>query len=182
MIHGQKQPIYADEGVPLEFHTPSGKIEFYSHQLKEKGFDPVPRYTEPKPAPQGSPFHLLFGRSPVHTFSRTQTNPLLHDMKKENEVWLNAGIARRMGIKSGQYVKLKNQDGVISNRVRAKVTNRIRRDCVFLVHGFGHSARGLRKAFGKGASDSELVTRYNVDPLMGGTGMNINFVSIETES
>jgi len=180
IIYGQKHPIYAEDGVPIEFFTPSGKIEFYSNQLKEKGFDPVPRYTPPAPAPSGYPFHLLFGRSPVHTFSKTQTNPLLHDLKKENEVWLNAGIARRMGLTSGDYIKLKNQDGVLSNRVRVKVTNRIRRDCVYLVHGFGHSARGLRKAFGKGASDSQLVTRYKVDPLMGGTGMNINFVTIET--
>ena len=26
---------------------------------------------------------------------------------------------------------------------------------------------------------SELVTRYKVDPIMGGTGMNVNFVRIE---
>ncbi|MCX5762071.1 MAG: hypothetical protein NTW72_11335, partial [Gemmatimonadetes bacterium] len=54
-------------------------------------------------------------------------------------------------------------------------------DCVYMVHGFGHTARGLRHAFGKGASDSQLVTRYVVDPLMGGTGMNVNFVTIEPE-
>ncbi len=74
---------------------------------------------------------------------------------------------------------LVNQDGVRSLPVKAKVTERIRGDSVYLVHGFGHTARGLKHAFGKGASVSELVSKYKVDPIMGGTGMNVNFVSIE---
>ena len=45
IIHGAPQPIYFDEGVPEEFPTPSGKIEFYSLQLRDKGHDPVPKYT-----------------------------------------------------------------------------------------------------------------------------------------
>ena len=40
IIRGAKQPIYFDEGVPAEFPTPSGKIEFYSLQLAQAGFDP----------------------------------------------------------------------------------------------------------------------------------------------
>jgi len=61
-------------------------------------------------------------------------------------------------------------------------TERIRPDCVYLVHGFGHTATRLRRAYGKGASDAQLITRYETDPLMGGTGMNVNFVSLEVES
>jgi thiosulfate reductase/polysulfide reductase chain A len=50
-----------------------------------------------------------------------------------------------------------------------------------MVHGFGHNSRGLKFAFGKGASDTQLLTRYEVDPLMGGTATNVNFVTIEQE-
>jgi thiosulfate reductase/polysulfide reductase chain A len=50
------------------------------------------------------------------------------------------------------------------------------------VHGFGHTSKGLRSAYGKGASDARLITRYAVDPLMGGTGTNVNFVTIEQEA
>jgi len=181
IVRGEPRPIYFEDGVPAEFPTPSGKIEFYSTALAEKGFDPVPTYVKPEEPPAGS-FRLLFGRAPVHSFGRTQTNPLLHDAMADNEVWLNADVAARMGFTDGAYVTLRNQDGVVSNRVRLKATRRIRPDCVFMVHGFGHTAVRLRKAVGRGASDAQLITRYATDPVMGGTGMNVNFVSIEAEA
>ncbi|MGB2868689.1 MAG: molybdopterin-dependent oxidoreductase [Bacteroidota bacterium] len=181
IIRGAKQPIYFDEGIPPEFPTPSGKIEFYSLQLKQAGFDPVPTYQRPASGPPGS-FRLLYGRAPVHSFGRTQSNRILSDMMDENEVWLNANVALRYGLRSGDYVRLKNQDGVVSNRVKVKATERIRPDCVYLVHGFGHTSKMLRHAYMKGASDSQLITRYETDPLMGGTGMNVNFVTIEQEA
>ncbi|NUM82067.1 molybdopterin-dependent oxidoreductase [bacterium] len=181
IIRGKKQPIYFDEGVPAEFPTPSGKIEFYSVQLADAGFDPVPVYKAPPEGPPGS-FRLLYGRAPVHSFSRTQSNPILSEMMDENEVWINFDVAARLGLKSGDYVKLKNQDGVISNRIKVKATERIRTDCVYMVHGFGHNSKMLKRPYGKGASDAQLITKYVTDPLMGGTAMNVNFVTIEMEA
>ena len=100
----------------------------------------------------------------------------------ENEVWLNADVAARADLRTGDRVRLRNQDGVVSLPVKVKATQAIRPDCVYVVHGFGHTAKGLRRALGKGASDSKLVTRYETDPLMGGTGMNVNFVTLEREA
>jgi thiosulfate reductase/polysulfide reductase chain A len=181
VVPGPRPPVYYEEGVPPVFSTPSKKIEFYSVQLKDAGFDPVPKYKRPAAGPPGS-FRLLFGRAPVHTFSRTQTNPVLAQAMSENEVWVNADVAERAGIRTGDRVRLKNQDGVVSNPVKVKATQAIRPDCVYMVHGFGHTAKGLRRALGKGASDAGLVTRYETDPLMGGTGMNVNFVTLEREA
>lgn len=178
IIRGPRQPNYIEDGATVEFGTPSGKIEFWSKQLADHGFDPVPRYEPPPPAPVGS-FRLLYGRAPMHSFSRSQTNPLLRDLMAENAVWLNATEARRLGLRSGDRVRLRNQDGVLSDPVPVKATERIRPDCVYLVHGFGHTAKGLKSAYRKGASDTLLQTRYQVDPLMGGTALNNNFVSIE---
>jgi thiosulfate reductase/polysulfide reductase chain A len=87
-----------------------------------------------------------------------------------------------MGLKSGDYIKLRNQDGILSNRVLVKSTQKIRGDCVYMVHGFGHRSKALKGAYLKGASDAELITKYIVDPIMGGTGMNVNFVTIEAEA
>jgi thiosulfate reductase/polysulfide reductase chain A len=181
LVRGPRPPIYYEEGVAPEFATPSKKIEFYSVQLKEAGFDPVPTFKRPEAGPPGW-FRLLFGRSPVHTFGRTQTNPVLAQAMDENEVWVNADVAERAGLRSGDRVRLRNQDGVLSNSIKVKATRAIRADCVYMVHGFGHTAKGLRRALGKGASDAQLVTRYATDPLMGGTGMNVNFVTLEREA
>ena len=87
--------------------------------------------------------------------------------------------ASRAPLENGERVVLVNQDGVRSRPVRAKVTQRIRGDCVYLVHGWGQTAKRLALRLGRGASDSELATRYAVDPIMGGTGMNVNFVRLE---
>jgi thiosulfate reductase/polysulfide reductase chain A len=181
LVKGPPPPLYFEDGIAPEFATPSGKIEFYSPQLQAAGFDPVPRHERPEQGPPGS-FRLLYGRAPVHTFSRTQTNPILRDAMEENEVWLNASVGARMELASGDYVRLRNQDGVLSNRVKLRVTEAIRPDCVYMVHGFGHTARGLRSAYGRGASDAQLITRYATDPLMGGTATNVNFVTVEAEA
>jgi thiosulfate reductase/polysulfide reductase chain A len=85
-------------------------------------------------------------------------------------------------LKSGDYIRLKNQDGIISNRIKVKATERIRTDCVYMIHGFGHNSKMLTYAFNKGASDAQLITDYAVDPLMGGTAMNVNFVTFELEA
>ncbi|HSN46045.1 MAG TPA: molybdopterin-dependent oxidoreductase [Casimicrobiaceae bacterium] len=181
VIMGQPKPITVDEGLELEFDTPSKKVEFWSDQLAKAGFDPVPKYKPQASAPEGH-LRMITGRAPVHTFSRSQSNPLLHDLMRENEVWVNAATAARAGLKNGQYVKLRNQDGVVSNRVRVKATQRIRDDCVYLVYGFGHTNRMLKRAYLKGASAGDLTTRYETDPLMGGTSIHSNFVTFIKEA
>lgn len=181
VILGPKKPINVEEGGTQDFWTESGKVEFYSTHLEHLGFDPIPKFNRPEDPPPGY-FRLLFGRAPVHTFSMTQTNTVLADIVSANELWVNSDIAKKFGIKNGQYIKLKNQDGVMSSPIKVLATQRIRTDCVFMPHGFGHWAKALKSAYHKGASDSRLVTKYVVDPLMSGTGMNVNFVTFELEA
>jgi len=181
---GKRVPVCEEEGLQLSFDTDSKKIELFSEPLKALGFHPIPEFTPPDEPPEGM-FRLLTGRAPMHTFGRTTNNRFLSQVYSENEVWINADAARALpgfehrALKSGDRVMVVNQDGVKSGPVRVKVTQRIRGDCVYMVHGYGHSAKGLRFARGRGASDSDLTTRYKTDPIMGGTGMNVNFVRIE---
>jgi len=51
-----------------------------------------------------------------------------------------------------------------------------------MYHGFGHNNKKLSRAYGKGESDTRLITRVVIDPLMGGTSMRGNFVKIITEN
>jgi thiosulfate reductase/polysulfide reductase chain A len=172
-------PMYLQDGQELRLRTPSGKIELYSTQLEQHGFDPLPTYTRPDAPPAGY-YWLNYGRSPAHTFGRTGNNPLLFQLQPENVLWVNPLVASERGLRNGQYVRLKNQDGVVSNRIRVRVTERVRPDSVFMVHGFGHRTPGLRLANGIGADDTGLITRVKVDPIMGGTGMRGNFVTFVT--
>ncbi len=174
----QGPPSFVEDGLAPVFDTPSKKIELYSGTLEAAGLDPVPRYTPHEQAPPGM-LRLLYGRVPVHTFGRTTNAPILSEIIPENQVWVHSSVARKSGLKRGQMVRLVNQDGRKSEPVRLRATEAIRRDCCYLPHGFGHSDPRLRKARGRGASDSALMSRFEVDPLMGGTGMNVNFVSIE---
>ncbi len=173
--------LYFLNGEDYEFNTNTGKIELYSTDFAAAGFDPLPDYT-PHPEPPPGFYRLNYGRAPMHTFSRTANNPNLWELRKENSVWVNPKVAKLWDLKNGQYVWLKNQDGVVSSfPVKVRITERIRWDSVYMVHGFGHKEKQLTRAYGRGASDSELITKVAMDPIMGGTGMRGNFVTFLTE-
>jgi thiosulfate reductase/polysulfide reductase chain A len=177
----RKTPLYFREGARVQFRTPSRKIELYSKQLADKGFDPMPVYTPPDPVPEGF-YRLNYGRMPAHTFGKTTNNPLLFELAPENQLWVNPLVASRWGLESGDYVRLGSPNGVVSNKVRVRVTERIGPDSVFMAHGFGRKSRRLKLAFGVGADDSSLMSNIKIDPIMGGTGMRANFVTFVPES
>lgn len=174
------KPYLEDFDGSSPFHTESGLINLYSEDLAEAGHDPMPVY-EPIEEPPTGFFRLLYGRSPVHTFAKTQNTPVLNDVDPENEVWINVDAAEQLGINDGDYVYLENQDGARNGPVKVKATQRIRHDAVFMVHGFGHDSPGLTRANGVGASDTKLQTRYKLDPISGGAGMRVNFVRLDKE-
>ncbi len=174
--------LYLADGEDFEFNTNTGKIELYSTSLEAEGFDPLPKFTV-HPQPDAGFYRLNYGRAPMHTFTRTINNPNLSDLMSENSVWVNPKVAKEWELENGQEVWLKNQDGIISSfPIKVRVTERIRWDSVYMVHGFGQKDDRLKNAYGKGASDSELITHVAYDPIMGGTGMRSNFVTFLTEN
>jgi thiosulfate reductase / polysulfide reductase chain A len=173
--------LYYAPGELIEFNTNTGKIELYSTEMAAEGHDPLPGYVPHEEPPEGF-YRLIYGRAPAHTFSRTSNNPNLTDLMSENDIWINPRVAKVWDIQAGQYIWLENQDGVVSSTpIRVRITERIRWDSVFMVHGFGHTDKRLSRAYGKGASDSELITKVHLDPVMGGTGMRGNFITFRTE-
>jgi len=175
--YARKTPAYIEPGADHTFKTASGKIQFYSAELKEAGFDAMPVFTQHAQPEEGF-YRLIYGRAPMHTFSRTANNRNLVALMPENAVWINPLVAKLWNLKKDEYVWLKNQDGVTSNfAVKVRITERIRWDSVYIVHGFGHHHKPLTYAFGRGVNDTELVTNVMTDPIMGGTGMRGNFVT-----
>jgi len=173
--------LYFLPGEAVTFPTDSGKIELYSTAFEQFGFDPMPKYTAHEEPPDGF-YRLNYGRAPMHTFSRTANNPNLTDLMDENTLWINPKVAKIWSLTNDQYIWLQNQDGVMSEfPVKVRITERIRWDSVYMVHGFGHAQKQMKRCFGRGVSDTQLITKVKIDPLMGGTGMRGNFVTFVTE-
>ncbi len=156
-------------------------IELWSESLEAAGHDPLPTF-EPTEEPPAGYFRLLYGRHPAHTFAKTQNTPQLAALFSENTVWVGAAAAKTLGISSDDKVMLENQDGVRSGPIGVSVTERIRNDAVYMVHGFGHESPDMHVANGRGVSDAGLQTRYALDPISGGAGMRVNFVKLERTS
>jgi thiosulfate reductase / polysulfide reductase chain A len=159
------------------FPSQSGKIELVSSVLKDLGLDAIPKYESVEDPPKGF-VRLIYGRSPVHSFSRSQNNEWLDDIMQENPIWVSTTAATQFGLHDGQKVIAENQDGVRSPTITLRTTPAMRDDVAYTVHGFGAQAPGLKKAYQHGFSDSALMTRVAVDPLTGTTGMRVNFVRL----
>lgn len=175
------ESIYLGENEDYEFNTNTGKIELYSTDFAEKGYDAMPNYTQHEQPSPGF-YHLIYGRAPMHTFGRTQNNPNLFDLMDTNKIWINPRAAKLWGIDNDTEIWLQNQDGVVSEfPARARLTERIRPDSIYMVHGFGQNSKRLTRTYGKGINDVPLITNIKIDPIMGGTGMRNNFVTFLLE-
>jgi thiosulfate reductase/polysulfide reductase chain A len=178
-IHFQPpaNPPYLDPEQEFEWHTPSHKVELVSQQLADRGFAPLPIHT-PEPVPKPGWFRLLYGRSPLHTFGRTQNNEVLFDIDPTNCVWLNPCCAKELGVKPGGPVMVENDRGQVTGPLPLRVTDRVQKHTVYMVHGFGHRSPQLRLACCAGGSDTDVITNYAVDPITGSTGMRVQFVKV----
>lgn len=159
----------------ITFSTPSGKIEIYSETLKRAGFSPWPTWEEP-PAPKSGEFYLLTGKVAQQTQFGTQNNQLLHKYSDEPRLWMNAQVAAQNGLGEGDWVEIASPVGKAHSKLHA--TQAIRPDCVFLTPGYGHLSKGLKTAFGFGASDSVLHVTYT-DPISGGQALSQTFVTVK---
>ncbi len=178
----KKEPLYLDESEPYWFNTNTGKIELYSTDFAEWGYDALPVYKAKDEAPPGY-LNLIYGRVPMHTFGRTTNSPNLHDLRGDTHLWVHPKIAKMYGIEPDQEVWLKNQDGKISTfPSKVRITQRINPNSVYLPHGFGSNSKKMTRTYGKGSADYEMLTNVKIDPETGGTGMRNNFVALLTEN
>ncbi|MDR2550853.1 MAG: molybdopterin-dependent oxidoreductase [Desulfobulbus sp.] len=175
--------IKAEDGIHVQpGKKPYGEMEltvhFYSKEMEDHGYPGIPTYIPVERTPEGY-FRLLYGRSPVHTFNRSQNNVWLMAENSTNPVWLNDKQAAKLGLKDGDTVSLVNQDGVKSRTTTTvKVTPGIRQDCVYMYHGFGSMNPELTVGYNKGVDDQSLITKLAVDPETGAHGMRNNFVKL----
>ncbi len=171
---------YLKKGESYRFKTDDGKVKLYSEELKEMGFDPIPKYEPVNDPPEGY-FRLVYGLMPVHSHGKTESNPWLNTIISEPHLWVNETVARSMGLKNGDEVILENQDGIKSDKVKVLTTPGMRGDAVYLPHGFGGNKRGMLSYTKREVSDNHLISKYTTDPISGGTGLRVNFVRLVKE-
>ena len=159
----------------FKFNTPSNKIELASETLRKAGQPAVPTWQEPPVPPEGS-FYLLTGKVGQHTQFGTQNNLWLDQVYSENELWLHPKAAAARSIANGDRVKVTSDVGQVE--IKVKVTEGIREDCVWMTQGFGHRSMGLKVAYGKGASDSDLHATFT-DPVSGSQALSQTCVKVE---
>ncbi|MCX5893600.1 MAG: molybdopterin oxidoreductase, partial [Deltaproteobacteria bacterium] len=149
----------------LKFKTPSGKIELVSPLMEQAGFPSFPPYA-PVPRAGNGAFRLLVGRTAAHTHVSTQNNLYLSELVPENLLWINDKAAGRLGIKDGEYVEVASPLKT-TGKIKAKVTDLIHPEAVFMLHGFGKTVPVQTRCCGKGASDALL--QENVADMAGGS-------------
>ena len=159
VIIQEGKPYLEDFGDESPFLTASGKIELSVAELAEAGLDPIPVY-EPTEEPPAGYYRLLYGRVPVHTFAKTQNTPAA-----ERRLFGERTLDQRgrglgaLDTANGDRVWLENEAGDRTGPITVKATQRIRKDAVFMAHGFGQQSDGLTNANGKGASDTKMMSR-----------------------
>ncbi len=127
----------------LGFETPTGKFEIHSTILADYGYEPLPKYTEPKEGPLNSPellepFPLVFnsGARPQTDF-RSQDHGiegLVRD-NPEPTVEINVEDAEERGIRTGDLVEVRTPRGAV--KFRAQVTKDIVKGAVECSMGGG---------------------------------------------
>ncbi len=173
-----KKNFPLDHGGKLQIKTPGGKTkaELIPSPLKMMGYDKALDYVE-QVRPNADEFHMTFGRIGFHTHARTQDNIWTAEFMRENVLWIHPEPAAKRDIKEGDLVKVTDRRNR-TEKLKAKVTKRIRKDTIFMVHGFGHFDKRMTTAYNQGASDSNLAS-YAVDPSIGSMSMGLSLVKVE---
>jgi len=181
--HLKQHGVYVPPGFPKygstlnpehRFVTKSGKIELFSERLKDAGYDPLPVYQAPSQPPPGK-LRLILGRRAYITQANSTNNPWLNSFQPENDLWLHPTAAANMGIQDGDKVEVSSSVGTV--RLKSRVTQEIRPDCVFMLHGYGKRSKWQRLVYGVGAADAQILeTAW--DKVSGGAAFHETFVKV----
>lgn len=153
-----------------KFKTASGKLEFSSPTLQDHKLPAVPEWEEPLVTPDlkdPHSFRLIHGKQAFQTHARTVNQKYLKEitiMNDWNKVWIHPARAKALGIEEGDCMTISSSVG--KGRARARVTDGIHPDCIFVPSGYGVFSRNLHTAFGFGISYNDFLPTY-FDPVLG---------------
>lgn len=120
------------------FHSPSGKVEFWSERAQKAGLSPLPTYTPPQ-NDAGAQYPLQFrqGRTitAFHAFyDEGRALPSLARANVEPELWIHPLDAQQRGIDAGCHIQIYNERGQV--RAKARVTEEVQRGVIWMRDGW----------------------------------------------
>lgn len=176
----EKDGVWRDaaksNGREMTFATASGKIELVADALTMAGLDPIPIYEAPQAQTGLHDFRLLTGHDFAHTGTSTQNNRYLAALSDENQLWIHTARAARLGIENDSRVVVKSKTGQV--KVKAKLTEGIYPEAVWLAHGYGHASPHQKLSYGKGANDNFLIEDH-AESVTGAAAMGETIVTVE---
>lgn len=147
----------------LECKTDSGKIELFDEVLESACGRGGLHFNDPK-MKQNDEFYFIQGKVAVHTNGHTANVPWLNELMSNNAVWINKKIAKEMGLKKNDRIKLTSKVG--EQIANVLPTKGIREDTIFGYFGFGHNSPSQKRSFGKGVNASALL-EHSISPVCG---------------
>ena len=179
----RKRGVYTPPGGPKygatlnpehRFVTQSGKIELVSERLKAAGHDALPTYSSPS-QPQPGQLRLILGRKAFFTHANTTDYQWLHEFEPGNYLLLNSKTADSVGVEDGDRVEVTSSSG--STCLTARVSEEIRPDCVFIMHGFSKKSKWQRLVSEETGSDVQILeTAW--DTVSGNAALHETFVKL----
>lgn len=157
-VYGERvEKKYENDG----FQTPSGKVEIYSEELKQFGYDPLPGYHEPAESPVSSPelfrqYPLILttgARTPGYMHSRYRNLKSLRHLSPRPWVELQQVKANELGVEEGETVIVESLRGSIELTV--KFNDEIHPGVIFIPHGWDEANANI------------LTDNEKLDPVTG---------------
>ncbi len=145
------------------FKTPSGKVELYSNQLKDWGFDPIPVYYEQPETPYSAPdlaeeYPLIFTsrKSVTYRHSQGRQTSALRDKQPNPVVDIHPETANKLGIKENDWVYIETKRGRIKQK--AMLTTVVDPRVVAIDYAWWFPEKGVSKLFGWAESNLNILT------------------------
>ncbi len=156
------------------FQTPSGKVELYSKQLEEWGYDPLPVFREIPGSPYDSPeiskdypFVLTSLKAEQYRHSGGKQVKSLRNAHREPTVTIHKEVADKLGVREGDWLYIETRQGKIKQK--AALNNNIDKRVVIADYGWWFPEKGVSDLFGWSESNLNVLTS-NKPPFSQETG------------
>ncbi|HAJ18577.1 MAG TPA: molybdopterin dinucleotide-binding protein, partial [Rhodospirillaceae bacterium] len=181
---GVTLPVSVKLSAYLEagFATPTKRLEIYSEQLLQHGYDPVPSLAaETLPAPTDAAYPLRLGSAKTITYCHSQGRNIasLRRLTPDPVLELSLETADAYGIALHDWVEISTKTGRFI--ARAKPTKELAPDAVFAQHGWAVSTHddspnpdGDRLA----TNFNQAISTEHRDPISGSIALRCSWCEI----